>query len=196
MREIVIGTAVYVLLECMSAAAQARHKRPAPCPVQTSPTGWPTYVDRLHGFCFSYPPTYEPVPKPWLPKYTHSSDNAVIQAQHKTAREGRLLRLQNSRDMTASITVLLEELRFNLESLIAQAPTGIETPPYPTKVGANTFYYYGAGGGGAEYPDGYFFDLNGKALLISFDGPYVNDKTPSQETKDIEKQLLETFRTF
>jgi len=47
-----------------------------------------------------------------------------------------------------------------------------------------------------EYPDQYFFDLKGKTLLIIFDGPYINDKTPSLDTKDLEERLLQTFRTF
>jgi hypothetical protein len=106
-----------------------------------------------------------------------------------------MLRLQNKQDASASIIVFLEEEPFNLQSFVRGAPTGIETPPEPRQAGTKTFYYYGPGGGGAEYPDQYFFDLKGKTLLIAFDGPY-DDKTPSQETKEIEQTVLQTFRTF
>jgi len=92
--------------------------------------------------------------------------------------------------------VSLEDQPFNLESLVAGAPTGIEDPPEPKQFGSETFYYYGPGGGGAEYPDQYFYNLQGRPLEIAFDGPYVRSKTPSQETKDNEEILLQTFRTF
>lgn len=76
------------------------------------------------------------------------------------------------------------------------APTGIESPPEPFPVGKNTFYYYGPGGGGVSYPDGYFFDLRGKLLVIDFDGPYENEKTPTPETKQMERKILESFQEF
>jgi hypothetical protein len=92
--------------------------------------------------------------------------------------------------------VFLEDQPFNLESFVPGAPTGIEDPPEPKQFGSETFYYYGPGGGGVEYPDQYFYNLKGKTLEIAFDGPYVRSKTPSQETKDNEEILLQTFRTF
>ena len=114
----------------------------------------------------------------------------------KAAQEHRLLRRQSTQDTTASIIVSLEDRPFNLDSFAAGAPTGIENPPEPKQFGSETFYYYGPGGGGVQYPDQYFFDLKGKTLFITFDGPYINDKTPSQETKNMEEQLLATLRTF
>lgn len=51
-------------------------------------------------------------------------------------------------------------------------------------------------GGGVSYPDGYYFNLKGKILLIDFDGPYENDKTPTPATKEMERKLLATFRVF
>ena len=74
------------------------------------------------------------------------------------------------------------------------APTGFEDiDPEAKKIGANTFYYYGAGGGGVEYPDKYFYDVNGKILAIAFDGPYENSKTPTDEMKMFETEFLATF---
>ena len=55
---------------------------------------------------------------------------------------------------------------------------------------------YGPGGGGVSYPDGYYFNLHGKILVIDFDGPYENDKTPTPETKKMELKVLASFREF
>ena len=88
---------------------------------------------------------------------------------------------------------------FDLHSFIRGAPTGIESPPEPLQVNGETFYYYGPGGGGVAYPDQYFFNLKGKTLYISFDGPYAHEKGekgPSYETKQMEIQMLASFRTF
>jgi len=194
-RKIGICTAVCVLLACIHAASQNTRKHGEPCPVETA-SGWRTYVDRLHGFCFSYPRTYTRVANPWLKEYTNAPDKSVLERLRKAAQEHRLLRLQNKKDTTAGIIVSLEDEPFNLESFVAGAPTGIEDPPERRQIGQETFYYYGPGGGGVAYPDQYFFDLKGKTLLIIFDGPYINDKTPSPETKDLEERLLQTFRTF
>ncbi len=194
-RKIGICTIVCVLLACIPAASQNSRKHGESCPMKTA-SGWRTYVDRLHGFCFSYPPTYAPVAKPWLEKYTHAPDKSALERLRKAAQEHRLLRLLNTQDTTVSIIVSLEDQPFNLESFVAGAPTGIEDPPERKQFGSETFYYYGPGGGGVEYPDQYFFDLKGKTLLIIFDGPYINDKTPSLDTKDLEERLLQTFRTF
>ena len=77
------------------------------------------------------------------------------------------------------------------------APTGIESPPEPVHAGKNTFYYYGPGGGGVQYPDGYYFNLRGKILVVDFDGPYDNaDKTPTATTKKMEQKILASFRIF
>jgi hypothetical protein len=76
------------------------------------------------------------------------------------------------------------------------APTGFDSPPEPQRIGQNTFYYYGTGGGGVSYPDGYYFNLHGKILAIDFDGPYENDKTPTPETNQMEQKVLASFREF
>ena len=80
--------------------------------------------------------------------------------------------------------------------LVEMTPTGIESPPEPVHFGKNTFYYYGPGGGGVAYPDGYYYNLRGKILIINFDGPYENDKTPALATKKMEQKILASFREF
>jgi|SRR5579871_2697651 len=196
MRKVMVFARVCVLLTCMPVVSQTSRKHPEPCPIKTAPSGWQTYVDQSHGFCFSYPPTYTPVAQPWLKIYTNAPDKSALERLRKAAQEHRLLRLQNKQDSTAGIIVSLENEPFNLESFVAGAPTGIDSPPERKQIGPEIFYYYGPGGGGVEYADQYFFDLKGKTLLIIFDGPYINDKTPSPETKALEERLLETFRTF
>lgn len=67
--------------------------------------------------------------------------------------------------------------------------------PHKIQIGAHTFYYYGTGGGGVNYPDDYLDDLNGSIQEISFDGPYPpGSKSPSEETEQMEKKILESFR--
>lgn len=83
---------------------------------------------------------------------------------------------------------------FNSQKLIPHAPSGYDTPPRPKRFGTNVFYYYGPGGGGVAYPDMYYFNLDGRALRIVFDGPYSGDsKSPSEETQAIEKLMLSSF---
>src|ERR1700675_46615 len=141
------------LLTCMPAASQPSQKQGERCRIATAPSGWPTYVDRLHGFCFRYPPTYAPVAQPWLKKYTNAPNKSALNRLRTAAQEGRMLRLQHKQDTAVSITAFLTEQPFNLESFVAGAPTGIEDPPEPKQFGAQTFYYYGPGGGGVAYPD-------------------------------------------
>lgn len=86
--------------------------------------------------------------------------------------------------------------RDGTSNLVRMAPMGYETPPDRVRIGKNTFYYYGPGGGGVAYPDGYFFNLRGKILVVDFDGPYENEKTPTPATKKMEQKLLASFRDF
>lgn len=184
MWKIAILATVSGLLTYMPAVSQTSRKHREPCPVKTVPSGWLTYVDRLHGFCFSYPPTHEPVAEPWLEKYTHAPNKSALDYLRKAAKQGRMLRLQNKQDAGVSIDVFLYNDRpFDLESFVSGAPTGIESPPERREFGTETFYYYGPGGGGVDYPDQYFFNLKGKTLLIAFDGPYIDDKTPSRRPR-------------
>ena len=96
----------------------------------------------------------------------------------------------------ANIRVCVLHERFRPSTLMRMAPTGIDSPPEPVRIERNTFYYYGPGGGGVSYPDGYYFNLRGKILIIDFDGPYDNDKTPTPETKKMELKVLASFREF
>ena len=165
------------------------------CPPPNTPADWKTYVNQKHRFCFSYPPTYAPVARPWTLK-EYADDPDYSRQLQKEAEEGRLFRLENTQVADAGIVVYLRTEPFDLEGLVKEAPMGSESPPEPTSFGNQTFYYYGPGGGGVCYPDTFYYNLNGKALSISFQGPCVGDKTPTPATKKIEEKLLLTFRAF
>lgn len=164
--------AALLLVACCFASAQSCAAKAAPCQTHNAPEGWQPYVDRVHGFCFWYPPIYKRIA------------NKV--------RVKNLVTFQRL-DAEASLFIQADDKPFDLQGFVVTAPTGYLTPPGPIHVGHYTFYYYGPGGGGVQYADRYFFNLRGKTLCITFDGPYVNDKTPSEETKKLESEILATF---
>ncbi len=140
-----------------------------PCSAKSGPTGWHTFVDRTHRFCFQYPPIYKVV-----------RDTSKRKSVVALGAEGQ-------------IYVWLDK-RFQLKQLDDISRSG--NPPEPTKINGVTFYYVGPGGGGVDYSDDFLFNLRGKILHIEFDGPYIDDNKPSEEAKKLEPQLLATFRTF
>jgi hypothetical protein len=145
---------------------------------------WDVYVNRDYGFCFQYPKIYKRVPLP--------APNA---RSLRRPYEHNLFHLKRPA-MDAKILVIFNDQPFDLQNLVQiAAPTGNTFPPEAVLVGTNTFYRYGAGGGGAEYPDVYFYNLNGRTLEIYFSGPYLDGRHVSDETKKLEAEILATFRT-
>jgi hypothetical protein len=159
-----------VLLACLSTSAQTV-KSPCAIVTQGHTAAWRVYDDSAHHFCLRYPRSFKLNTKP---------EGAC---QFVSGEPGK-----------GEIDICVMPEAFKLSALVARAPMGGESPPEPVRVGSNTFYYYGPGGGAGPYPDQYFFDLHGKTLTILFDGPYENDKTPSDATKKIEMRVLESFR--
>lgn len=197
--------AVLALIFASSICLKAQKTRDSnpPCPTPNTPAGWKMYVNKKYRFCFSYPPSYAPAAEPWLEKYTNSPEfSKILRSAAEEGREFRLINnhvseaLINPQFPYAEINVYLRPDAFNLQNFVAEAPMGSESPPAPRKFGNEVFYYYGPGGGGVAYPDGFYYDLNGKTLTFEFNGPYANDKTPTPETKKIEEEMLATFRTF
>ncbi len=134
------------------------------------------------GFTVSYPATYRIATTP------------CELAQWAAGHGLQTLFYVSSSAGESNIYVALDRKRFNLENLKWYAHTG-EIAPQPIEIGKYTFYYYGPGGGGVTYPDLYLYNLHGRILLIQFDGPYPpNSKTPSDRTKRVEKQVLQSFR--
>ena len=159
---------------CLPVSVQGAGTAPCATSAETETSGWRVYIDRDHRFCFRYPTSYVPI--------THPKANC------------RGPKLQGKGVQNIGVCTLDEN--FDLTALVNGAPTGIDSPPEPRVIGRNTFYYYGPGGGGVSYPDGYYFNLRGKVLAIDFDGPYENDKTPTPETKQMEQKVLASFREF
>jgi hypothetical protein len=174
-----VGISVFVIVASSSALAQ-------------TPPGWKTYVDKVHGFSFAYPPLYKLKRRP--DSNRDQEEDAREGGMDKAALEGRWVGLRNQRS-DGTIDFRLTSTPFNLDGLSSNAPTGQEGPPPAAQEGESTFYYYGAGGGGVEYPDQFFYNFRGKTLYIVFDGPYT-DKSPTDETKEIESKMLASFRTF
>lgn len=142
---------------------------------------WKTYWNEEYGFEMKYPNIYKISTSHQLNEYQKSQGITY------------LVYLKHS-DVNASISVQFTNINFNLQDIKRRyVPTGNENLPEQVIEGQNTFYFYGTGGGGVSYPDNYFYNLNGKLLIIGFDGPYVNDRTPSDETKQLEPQILSTF---
>ena len=160
-----------VIVVVLSCALWAADHRDACAPVTG---GWSKYVDRAHRFCFLYPSIYR-------------------REHNKYDKEGTVTLRRAHSD--GRIYVVFEDKAFDLQRFIEHAPTGYESPPEATQSGPNTFYYYGPGGGGVSYADRFFYNLRGKTLYITFDGPYPDDdKSPTRETKEFEEKILASFR--
>ena len=85
-----------------------------------TPPGWKTYVDRVHGFAFAYPPIYKRIRRP------DSRDHWEERA--KAAAEGRWVGLRHQRS-DARIDFILENKPFDLNSFVRDAPTGYDEFP-------------------------------------------------------------------
>jgi hypothetical protein len=129
------------LLISLPASAQESGTTLCATGAETETSRWRVYIDRDHHFCFRYPTSYTAIPHP------------------KASCRGPKLEDKRT-DANIGVCVLDED--FRPAALVSMAPTGIESPPEPLLIGKNTFYYYGPGGGGVSYPDGYYFNLHGK----------------------------------
>jgi hypothetical protein len=92
----------------------------------------------------------------------------------------------------AHLTFWLDDKAFKLQELASMTSSG--DAPEPTEIAGLTFYYSGRSDR-VEYSDYYFFNLRGKLLHIDFGDPNVENSS-FHETKESEKEILKTFRTF
>jgi len=142
------------------------------------------YTNPNLGFELSYPATYKLSDLPcyvaqWAASHGYQSLLYVREGESQDA---------------GSIHLTVDRRRFSLDNL-RKLHSRADEQPTMVKVGGNTFYYYGRGGGGVAYPDEYFYHLDGNMLEISFDGPYPpHDNSPTAKTKEMEKKVLESFR--
>lgn len=145
------------------------------------------YVNYNLGFELSYPASYRVTDLPCV-------------VARSLAREGLQSLLYVSRgagENQGKILLILDRRHFSLVTLETRyAHTGWEEPQQ-VQVGAHTFYFYGAGGGGTTYPDDYIYNLKGLILEMRFDGPYPpKSKSPTEETQQMEKKILGSFRVL
>lgn len=161
--------ALFLALGAIGSSICAAQTAEIHCSTQKRPVGWRVFVDRTHRFCFQYPAIYKII--------------------RDTSGRKSIVNLQAEGEIYVFI-----DRQFKLQQLDDISRSG--NPPEPTQINGTTFYYVGPGGGGVDYSDDYLFKLQGKILHIEFDGPYINDNHPSEDTKKLEPQLLATFRTF
>jgi hypothetical protein len=153
------------------------------------------FVSRELGLELSYPSMYHRSRSPVLPPLSYREHWEVLlyatkgSDQARCADEGECVNF-------GTMTIALDRRSFNLQAIERYyAHTGWEQP-VSFRLDGNTFYWYGAGGGGVTYPDTFLYDLNGHILIIEFDGPYLDgSKSPPEETRGIEKLVLESFRS-
>ncbi len=106
--------------------------------------------------------------------------------------DGRETSLAQKLRPQARLTFWLDDKAFKLQELASMTSSG--DAPEPTKIGGLTFYYSGLSDR-EGYSDYYFFNLRGKLLHINFVDPNAENSS-SHETKESEKEILKTFRTF
>jgi hypothetical protein len=166
-----------------------------PCAAHPTQPHWRVFADSKYGFCFEYPPDYRRITPSIGSRRCSRKDGCLLSLEKKAPPSVP----PDENDEFKNATIDLSDLGipFDLGPLRHYAPTGLQDEtPEPRQVGSETFYYYGPGGGGVTYPDQFFFKVKGRAFTIDFDGPYTDDKTPADITKQIEGKLLASFRHF
>jgi hypothetical protein len=175
-----------------SSAASAQN----PCVAHRTQPGWQVFVDRAYGFCFEYPSDYKHVTPVFASGPCHVKDGCLLGLAKNAPPSAR----PNDEDEYKNASIELTDLKipFSLKALERYGPTGcVDVPPEPVKFGSETFYYYGAGGGGVTYSDQFFFNAKGHAFEVSFEGPYLeNGSEPDEVTKQIETKLLGSLHRF
>jgi hypothetical protein len=190
-RSIGLGAALLAIYPFTLAVGNSQ----SPCAAHPAKPGWKVFVDARNKFCFEYPPKYRAAPPVAAPGTSLGLASRFL-ARLTTKPTPRLG--AGDDDVTvAEIEVFAYSEPFHPESLAKFAPTGMEdSPAKRIHEPYEDFYYYGAGGGGVNYPDVYYFGMSGRMFSIEFDGPYRYDKTPDEVTKRIEPQVLASFRRF
>jgi hypothetical protein len=168
----------------------------SPCIKHPIHSGWKFYINVRYRFCFEYPPNYQMVSADRLPhSYPGSGISFLAEMQdHEFESSPHGVEYDEPR---ASIDIELYPGPPDPDLLRKWAPTGLEdVPPKLVRAAHQTFYFYGAGGGGVSYSDDFYFGLRGRTFLISFFGPYLNDKSPTPVITAIEPVILKSFRSF
>jgi hypothetical protein len=183
------ATGSIMLLVALSVGAQSAPWFPA----QTKPLPLKAYINNAVGFELSYPVTYRRKESSLTSAPSHSEQSRVL--LYATTGPGeRRCEDQGECDEFGTLVIALDSRHFDLETIGKHYEHTGWTQAAPFRVGAHTFYYIGAGGGGVAYPDTFFYNLHGRILVIEFSGPYpLDSKSPSHATKSIERVVLESF---
>ena len=143
----------------------------SPCVLHPTQPGWHVFVENKNRFCFEYPSQYQVAPTVFASGVTTGAATEFL---------GRLATKPGPEELAvaddeanATIDVFAYGTPFRSDALTRFAPTGMDDiPPKPIHTAHEEFYYYGAGGGVVDYPDAYYFELQGKTFSIHFIGPY------------------------
>lgn len=188
-----LWTRLSLLAICGSPLLAANH--PSPCTAKSAQPGWHVYVDTRDQFCFEYPPQYHVAPTVTAPGVSGIPAKEWVVRLAINPQPMELAVAEDEDNATINVAALTTP--FHPSGLTAFAPTGMQNiPPKRIHTTNADFYYYGAGGGGVDYPDSYYFGLRGRTYWIEFIGPYDGDKTSAVITKQIESKLLASFRAF
>jgi hypothetical protein len=178
------------LLVCGAAGTFAAGQNP--CREHSTQAAWKVFVDQKLGFCFEYPPQYQIAPPRHAPGVSGTDKEKWL--GRLATKPGSVELATADDEENAIIDIYLSDAPCSVDRLKRSAPTGYaDIPPKRIRTAHGTFYFYGAGGGGVDYPDEYYTRLQGGTLTIAFIGPYAGDKTA---TKHIEPKVLASFRRF
>lgn len=172
----------------------ARSVRHSPCKADAAHHGWRVYVNSEFQFCLRYPPTYHEEPAPSPDEFPGMRRLAGTLAWSRLPPDTHGSPVDN----TAGIAFVSIPRSFSLQELqTCCAPMGLDdTPPQEMHFGGRAFYFYGPGGGGVDYADQYLMEIKGQILSIQFLGPWKDGRSPIDQTKMLEPEILSTLQTW
>ena len=160
----------------LAMAAPSRGQAPTENPSPKATHGhWHKYVNKEYGFSFSYPDTYRPTDADGICK-----DNDYRRY---------LLCLDRGGDSEPAILVtIIVAVPFHIY------PGSGDVMPRRQKIGHHVFYCGMVGSMGVGYADNCILNLKGKALEFEFELP--EGPNSSDETRQLESEMLKTLRIF
>jgi hypothetical protein len=170
----IMFAAVFIIAMCSTLTGQTPAQRSNDT---TKQVHWHKYVNRTYGFSLRYPDAYIPVPHPDGEGRCRDYDGYKC-----------LLWLERRDNRGAEIWVTFDLQPFHL------TPNAADLLPTRQLIGRNIFYGGWGGSMAVGFSDNYFLNLKGKTLAITFG--QEGSGSPSEETKQLERKILKTLRTF
>ncbi len=151
----------------------------SPSPSVDPTAGWKTYTNTQYGIELRYPTDFE---------------SGLWTGSGVLGGTGLLcIRQQGETHPRIMGMAIYPQGTFTIPFINKFQPTGPDAPTV-VHVGDNQFYFYGPGGGGVAYADQYFFNANGRLVVIDFSEVDQQDRSPSASTQQLEQQILSTFK--